>query len=139
MLTPMNDELFHEHMRKAGLAPAENLAFEKAWLKIEDRLQGRKHPAGRTLVWKPFAPGNWAVMALGLCVAVMGVQVHRNRVDKDDLDSYLADIANPTANIASDPVESTASVLLTEPVTRSSDVLLSDDEDRSEAVPPLYQ
>jgi hypothetical protein len=139
MLTHSNDDLIQQHLRKAGLASAESADFEKAWLKIEDRLQGRKRHFWTTLVWKPWAPGNWAVMALGLCVAVIGLQIHLNRAENTELDSYLADISNPTANIASDSDESIAPALLTEASTRSSDVLLADDEDRLEVLQPLYQ
>jgi hypothetical protein len=133
MPTTWKDGQISHELKKMGQASAENALFDRVLFRIETRLESRKKHFWNSITWKPWAhPGSWMAIAACFCVTVTGALYHLKQTENADLDTYMINLSNPTANVNQEMDGIKVPILLSdEPHAETTNILLSD-EDRSE-------
>jgi hypothetical protein len=109
----------------------DEVVFERAWFKLEDRLNSRKKHFWQGFVWKPWShPVRWLAAAC-LCLGFTGILYNQaSNSDYSDTASYLMSVSNLTANLTHDSGVVNVSVLLSGPSNSVVDLLKADDESK---------
>lgn len=88
-------------LAQLGKMVPEEAVFDRAWYKIEDRINSRIHP--QHIVWKPWGhPVRWIALAACFCVAVTGVLVQQQTNENNEVASFLVNVSDPMATITHD-------------------------------------
>src|SRR5690348_4564586 len=81
----------------------EDAVIERAWYKLEDRINSRTLPFWKNIIWKPWGhPVRWVALAACFCVAVTGALYQQQVVEKNEIASFLVNVSNPMETISRD-------------------------------------
>ena len=127
MKSGWSDEDITKALKRAGKFRVDEAVFDRAWVKVEDKLTGRERRFWDNLVWRPWGhPVRW-VLAACLCVVLMGVVHQQRSMEQAEIASYLMFISDPAAEALADQEIVRVSALLSEP----DSLLAEEDADES--------
>ena len=116
-------------IKQMAKATPDELVFERAWLKLEDRINARQKHFWQTFVWKPWGhPVRW-VAAACLCLGFTGLLYNQasNR-ENEDMASYMMSVSHSTSNVNHDLGLVKVPVLLSGPSNTAAGLLKNNDD-----------
>lgn len=90
-------------LAKMGKTAPDEAVFDRAWYKIEDRINARTKHVWQHIVWKPLVhPVRWVALAACFCAVVTGTLYQQDRTENNEVASFLINVSNPMATITRD-------------------------------------
>ena len=113
-------------LKQMGQAVPDEMVFDRVWFGIESRINAPKKSFWNHWIWKPWGhPVRWIAFAACFCAAVTGGFYYQNRVDRidnDEVASYLVNISDPMGTISRDQNIVKVSALLSDPAPSMPDM-----------------
>jgi hypothetical protein len=97
------DQDITKAIKQMAKATPDEMALERAWIKLEDRINSRQKHFWQLFVWKPLShPVRW-VAAACLCLGFTGLLYNQVSItDNEDMASFMVNVSRPASNVSRD-------------------------------------